>query len=174
MSKQVEFNGIIFRKVGPYYRPNGTECQKGTESLHRETWKFYNGDIPEKHHIHHKDGDTDNNDISNLECLLGSTHLSEHASQPNAWCNTEKGKEHFTHIRSLAVNWHKSEEGRAWHKEHARKVATKVFAVKDVTKVCLICSKTYHVHAAVASRSKFCHPNCRQQAIRNRKKTSNP
>ena len=47
---------------------------RGTKRLHREVWKLYNGQIPKGYHVHHKDENTWNNDISNLE-LVEITHI---------------------------------------------------------------------------------------------------
>lgn len=44
----------------------------------RNIWKYFNGPIPEKHHIHHKDGDPTNNNIDNLECISSSDHTKLH------------------------------------------------------------------------------------------------
>ena len=43
---------------------------KGKRKLmHIFVWEKYNGRLPKKHGIHHKDLDRSNNKISNLECL---------------------------------------------------------------------------------------------------------
>jgi len=43
--------------------------------LHRVIWEDHNGKIPWDCIIHHKDGDSSNNDISNLECVKARDHL---------------------------------------------------------------------------------------------------
>lgn len=42
--------------------------------LHRRIWEQKNGPIPEGFHIHHIDGNKENNDISNLECISKGEH----------------------------------------------------------------------------------------------------
>lgn len=43
-------------------------------------WEETNGIIPPGYHIHHKDGDYTNNDISNLECLPPGEHYLRHTN----------------------------------------------------------------------------------------------
>lgn len=43
--------------------------------LHRAVWEFFNGLIPEGFIIHHIDGNPDNNDILNLECIPEHLHI---------------------------------------------------------------------------------------------------
>lgn len=58
--------------------------QRGYRMEHRIVWEGVNGPIPEGYDIHHIDGDTYNNDIDNLECMLHAEHarLTAH-EQPN-------------------------------------------------------------------------------------------
>ena len=49
--------------------------------LHRDVWKHHNGPIPAGMHIHHIDGDTANNDISNLACITSKQHWDEHRAE---------------------------------------------------------------------------------------------
>jgi len=44
------------------------------EYEHRYVWELANGQIPKGCHIHHIDGNKANNNISNLECILGTEH----------------------------------------------------------------------------------------------------
>ena len=118
------FNGIKFRRYPEsesrtdrlYYKPAGNHIRRGINNLHREIWKDHYGDIPEGGHIHHKDGDTLNNDIENLECVPEHEHLSGHSKEHSP------GPDHMERIRPLATEWHRSNEGRAWHREHGGRV----------------------------------------------------
>jgi hypothetical protein len=49
--------------------------------LHRYIWSKVNGDIPEGHDIHHRDGNTGNNSIENLECISRSNHSRIHVRE---------------------------------------------------------------------------------------------
>jgi len=83
--------------------------------LHRQIWIDSFGVIPKGFHIHHKDGNTLNNLISNLECISASAHGKEHGSTPQR-------REHMKIIQKkgtlTAKGWHKSEIGREWHIKH--------------------------------------------------------
>ena len=75
--------------------------------LHREVWIAANGPIPEKHHIHHKDGDRTNNELSNLELLSAAVHCKL----------TAKGKhtaEHRAKMLEGAARWRGTPEGKEY------------------------------------------------------------
>src|SRR5206468_11136264 len=84
------------------------------EYLHRRVWEDHYGSIPEGHHIHHIDGDTGNNRIENLACISGFDHLSHHGRAQGS------RHEHMARIRPFASEWHRSEEGYAWHSKNAK------------------------------------------------------
>ena len=44
----------------------------------RWVWEQANGDIPAGHHIHHRDGNRLNNELSNLECIERFAHWNNH------------------------------------------------------------------------------------------------
>jgi hypothetical protein len=48
---------------------------------HRLVWELENGPIPIGHVIHHKDGDTRNNDLQNLECIPRAAHCKHHQDE---------------------------------------------------------------------------------------------
>ena len=56
----------------------------------RRTWAKHNGPIPPGMHIHHKDRNRFNNDISNLEMLTAYDHWKEHHDR---WIETGEVKE---------------------------------------------------------------------------------
>lgn len=90
MSKSLKiiFNGLTFRRYPEsiyrsprsYYYVTPTHKRPGITTLHREVWKSCIGEIPHGYHIHHKDGNFDNNDISNLECISLKEHKKIHES----------------------------------------------------------------------------------------------
>ena len=71
----VVFNGnrYTLRNNGYYARTNGQRSQ-----LHRDTWEYYNGEIPRDYDIHHINGDRRDNRIENLECILKAEHTRQH------------------------------------------------------------------------------------------------
>jgi hypothetical protein len=48
---------------------------------YRKIWEQHYGPIPKGNHIHHIDGNRDNNDISNLMCVTPREHYDIHFSQ---------------------------------------------------------------------------------------------
>jgi HNH endonuclease len=51
-----------------------------TRALHRDVWQAAHGPIPDGCHIHHADGNWDNNDVANLECITASQHHRLHGA----------------------------------------------------------------------------------------------
>ena len=158
--KQIRFNGYTFRLSGNYYRRNvwGGE---GPSNLHRAVWAFHNGEIPAGFEVHHKDGDTFNNDISNLECTPMHEHQRQHMLE-----RIERGEMQppSEYARARAAEWHKSEDGKEWHSAHGK--AT--WANRKWHEVaCQNCGQMYCT--PYPARSKFCHPNCKQEALRKRR-----
>jgi hypothetical protein len=163
----VVFNGITFRRYPlskresdrRYYRADGRLRKQGISYLHHEIWKAYHGEIPEGFHVHHKDGNTLNNDISNLELLPGSKHLSQHTTK--RWENpTEHQLEVWKEVQDKAKEWHKSEAGREWHKQHAKEIAEHEKAKPKVKLVCAVCGKEYFVTSMRRDMSRFCSNAC--------------
>ena len=149
-----------------FYRreDNGYYYSKTYGFMHRYVWKTYNGEIPEGFHIHHKDGDRSNNDISNLELLSASEHSKLHAKD-NAWVKSEACKKLLSEIREKTKAWHKSEEGRQWHRMHAKKFN---FGCKEYGKrICEWCGKEF---VARNANQKFCCSNHKSYSCMRRKK----
>ena len=150
-----EFNGIIFYQTEPndYFR----HSVKGTTILmHRYVWEYYNCPIPKGYHIHHKDGNKANNDISNLELLKGTEHYTLHGKlltdEEREWRRQNVVK----NAVPKATEWHKSEEGRAWHKEQ-------VDSRKDNRKYrSLICCYCGNAFTTFSNKDrKFCSNRCK-------------
>lgn len=124
----VEFNGIIFRRYPDsknaahrrYYKPGGRWIKQGVQALHQEVWKAAHGPIPDGAHIHHRNGDLSDNSLANLVCLAPGEHAVEHAPARSAYGKSAKQLAHLDRIRPLAAAWHRSPEGREWHRQHAR------------------------------------------------------
>lgn len=150
------FNGVKYvkdEKRGYYHAHVGGT----TKLLHRAVWEYYNGAIPNGYHIHHIDGNKDNNNINNLDMILASEHLSMHAKD-NFEQNSEFFISHLEKIRPLASEWHGSEEGKAWHSDHAKNIAKNM---EKVEKECEYCGSAYLVKKAFAYKSRFCSNKCK-------------
>ncbi len=89
--------------------------------LHVYKWQCEKGEIPAKHHIHHKDGNSTNNEIDNLECLSAKKHLQHHYENKTEEQKKRLKENLITKAIPASKEWHRSSEGRAWHREHAAK-----------------------------------------------------
>lgn len=123
--------------------------------LHRHKWEDAHGPIPDGYEIHHRDENTLNNEIDNLELVQTTWHRSYHLSKRS---KTEEHKAHLESIRDLATEWHKSDEGREWHSGMAKRAWQKR---EPVQKTCLCCSGTFDTY--FPSRANFCGQNCRNR-----------
>lgn len=121
--------------------------------LHRYKWERLVGPIPDGYEIHHKDGNTHNNALENLECVKGSEHRSAHAiinwSDPGF---RKKMQPHVESLTELAKPWHKSDEGREWHRLHASKEK------RSRTLTCMHCGREYE--GRVKRSENFCGQTC--------------
>ena len=91
---------------------------KTKTSAQRYVWQKHNGSIEKGLHVHHKDEDKSNNDIENLELLSPKEHSKKHFTE-------ERKQKAIKVLLEKAIpkskEWHSSEIGRKWHKEHAKK-----------------------------------------------------
>ncbi len=144
-----EFNGERFYLCGPYYQHDGRR-------LHRLVWESVNGEIPKGYHVHHIDGNKANNDISNLELVEAPAHISRHMHTED---RQAYGRRHVKEMQELAKEWHRSPEGREWHREHAIKAAA---MLEPVEYTCMYCGKTFLSKKRYAEgSSRFCSNKCR-------------
>lgn len=93
--RNLEYNGKKFYIKKGYWR----ESKPDGVYLHRWIWEQENGKIPEGHIVHHKDENTLNNNIDNLELMTRTEHISYHASHrpeetKNKFKESVKGKKH--------------------------------------------------------------------------------
>ena len=138
-----------------YYQYEGRYFTSHIRKMHRDVWSFYNGEIPKGHHIHHIDGDVTNNDISNLELMEASAHLRMEGIKRHKE-NPEWSKQFHAKGIEMAKEWHKSTEGREWHKQHGVEAYAKR---TPVLMVCQRCHKEYET--TKMANSKFCSNNCK-------------
>lgn len=126
------------------------------ERMHRYVWKYYNGPIPKGYVIHHKDGDKSNNDISNLMLLPAGTHTRHHGSL--------YAKTHYDRMiqnleenaRPAANEWHRSAEGRTWHKQHYEKTKDAMYHRERLE--CAFCGALFE---GIKGKDRFCSNKCK-------------
>lgn len=150
---------IYYRQVNSKYRCARLyykKYRKGkpTITLHRKIWEDNFGKIPLGYIIHHKDGNTFNNRKINLQCMSVSEHAKIHS-------NTLERKQQLRETQKLkkrliaARAWHKTEEGKAWHKKYAKNL---LFGEEKV-RICLQCSNEYKT--CLTRETRFCCIKCR-------------
>lgn len=155
----VMFGGIEFRRMGGscnYYLSysRNYKDRKGAKGLHVVIWEHHSGsNVPDGYEIHHVDGDTFNCEFSNLECISKSIHRS----LPKK-LDMDKVRENLARIRPKASEWHRSEEGRAWHREHAKTIAAKIFYERECS--CIECGKKF----TAKKKAKYCGSLCGNRA----------
>jgi hypothetical protein len=165
-SESIRFNGVIFRRYPnssnwadrQYYTPGIADRQRGIGRLHEEIWKRAHGPIPDGCEIHHADYNPDNNDLRNLVCLTVAEHKEAHRERGRERTRTPEFQAHLNRIRPLAAGWHRSEEGRAWHREHATK--HQFGRGKQRAEVCEQCGASYETTKASAG-DRFCSNKCK-------------
>lgn len=121
--------------------------------LHREIWRRARGPIPEGHHVHHRNGDPFDNRLSNLECISGAQHLSEHATE-RARRDPEGLRRSLELARPKAAEWHASPEGREWHRKNGVEVMRKRPLVECR---CDVCGKAFR---SKWPKARVCGNNC--------------
>ena len=102
-----EYNGVKFylsSTSGYWERARGTP-----RKMHVYVWECNKGKIPLGYCLHHIDYNKDNNNIENLQLLT----FDEHALLHNK----------LIVAREVAKEWHSSEEGLEWHKQHGKDIA---------------------------------------------------
>lgn len=156
----IEFEGNKYRLSGRYYRRNRWD-QPGPSNLHRAIWESANGAIPDGHDVHHIDGDSFNNTLANLALIESRAHVRQHTLKRIAAGELLPPGEK---ARAEAAKWHGSEEGLAWHRVNGKQAWSNR---EWFAKTCVVCGAGFKT--PFANRAKYCHPNCKQQALRERR-----
>lgn len=144
-----EFDGERFYLCGNYFQHQG-------KRLHVAVWKYHNGDIPKGYHVHHIDENRSNNQIENLKLMESGMHSSLHQHSEDRRAYQQK---HIKDMRELASEWHKSEEGRAWHRKASK---AQWENAEPITYICTECGKEFQSrHHYGTDVNKFCSNNCR-------------
>ena len=101
----------------------GRRCL-GVGKLHRIVWELFNGPIPEKHVIHHKDHNKLNDRLDNLEMLTISDHMKHHRKDLKGFkgqkMSEEQKLQHSQWMKENKINVGKkhSEETKRKMSEH--------------------------------------------------------
>lgn len=164
--ENVEFLGVKYRLMGArrYYLSQSTKPRerKGAKGLHVAILEAYTGQtVPPGHEVHHKDGNTFNNDPGNLEFV----QRGKHQSMPKR-IDREKNRRdlRMAYDTMGGREWHSSPEGIAWHREHARKNGFGTWPKTE--RSCHKCGQSFMARNAHA---RFCGSLCYERSrIRDR------
>ena len=153
----IEYDGKVWYRYPNAKRSSDRNYyQKCGKFLHHYVWEKYNGVRKKGYQIHHKDGNFANNSIENLEEITIKEHqcirhkMSEERRQKQReWCDK---------IRPYTKEWHKSEEGTLWHKQHAQQ--HNFGHIKYGERKCQVCGKIFE---AKTNHQKFCSNVCKSK-----------
>lgn len=162
LQETVEYDGLTWHRYPNALRRSDREyfC-RGNRTLHRYVWEKYNGKVPKGYAVHHKDGNCQNNDISNLECISVSEHMKErHKPSPERVEQLRKNLDE--NARPKAIEWHKSEQAKEFHKKLG-KMSWENF--EPVLKKCEICGKEFYDNSRQQT-GKYCSGACGAKAAR--------
>lgn len=118
--------------------------------LHRVLYEEAHGPISAGMHVHHVDGDPLNNALDNLALVTAAEHAAEHWTPERA----DRSRAIIEAVRPLASEWHRSDAGRAWHREHAKAIAA-CAALHPCT--CTVCGRGFESKRRTAG---VCGNNC--------------
>lgn len=154
-SRKIIVDGMSFIRSGrKYYYNSHTRTY-----LHRYLWEKEYGKIPDGYQVHHKDHDPLNNSLDNFELIKRGEHQKHHGSEL-----TDEQREWFRNnlnekARPAAIEWHKSDSGKEWHKEHYEDMKHKLHAIEEFK--CETCGKVFSAVKSAANR--FCSNPCKSK-----------
>lgn len=123
-------------------------------ALHRYVWQKTNGDIPTGFHIHHINGEYSDNRIENLHLISHAEHLSQHYDKYSQEYKDEKYDLLINKAIPKAVEWHKSDEGKEWHKNNTEKL----IYTEEYTQICKGCGTEFKSN--LRHKPKWCSKTC--------------
>ena len=134
------------------------------KSLHRFVWEENNGVIPKGYEIHHIDFNKSNNHISNLIMLSKKEHLEIHSKSLTDEQRQFRRDNMNNVVRPKAIEWHKSDKGREWHKKHYQECLKD--SKQKMKRVCVFCGSEFIGY----SNSNYCSNKCKSAQRRKSEK----
>lgn len=141
-----------------YYLEAGV-CDGKRQRLHVAVWEYFNGPVPAGMHIHHIDMDKGNNELGNLAMLTASAHARLHGENFTDEYRERLRDNMLNKAAPKAKDWHRSEEGRAWHRVHAMSI---VETAVPADYICSACGRTFEsLRHYPENENRFCGNNCK-------------
>ena len=158
--KHAIFNGNRFTKdkrTGYYL--STAKMGNSRQRLHVAVWEYHNCPAPHGYHVHHVDGNKDNNDISNLKLITASEHLKLHGRELTEEQREQRRINVVKNAVPKASEWHKTEEASRMHREMAKKQWENK---KPQKYVCDYCGKEYEsLNNYGEEGNRFCSNACK-------------
>ncbi len=171
-SEKIEIDGIEFYRY-PKAKSRSARCYFETRAacgerlLHRYIYAKSHGPIPEGNHIHHKDTNTLNNEIGNLECLTPSAHNKEHLSDESRQQLLAANSKRMSALWKKEQEWRKNTpEGQAFAAEVVMKMhAGQRLARGKFTITCKQCGTEKEMAGTKEGTApEYCSKPCRLKA----------
>lgn len=120
----VQYNGDVATYNGRNYRRDkrtGYYLNAGTHKrLHVAVYENEVGEIPKGYVVHHLDQNKDNNTKENLVLMTNVEHVRLHGSLLTDERREQMRDNLINNAIPAAREWHGTDEGKAWHGEHAK------------------------------------------------------
>lgn len=146
---QIEYGGVIWtrypdskRRTHRVYYQRHEKWKEPPVFLHRRIYEDNYGPIPDGYHVHHKDGDTENNSPENLEALSPEEHGK--VTVQEFLSDEERKKKAFSYRKSL---------------EYRRKASVSQKNRRKIESTCELCGEKFltRCHAKI----RWC-PECKK------------
>lgn len=160
------YNGYSFRRdKNTGYFLSSKKIGKARKRLHVYIYETETGQTVKRgYHVHHKDGDKLNNDISNLEMIDKKAHEQYHVDHLTEERKKQMAETIVKYGVPAAREWHKTDAGHEWHVEHGKIVAANMPLRKYV---CDYCGNVYYTkNIYPADSNTFCSNKCKAAARR--------
>lgn len=152
--KRAIFNGLVYvRDDRTGYYLNSTYRRR----LHRDVYEYYYGKIPKGYHVHHINMDKRDNSPQNLIAVSRRIHNRLHEDLMPEEKRKARIDNMLQNVIPAAKEWHRSPEGREWHKAHYEQ--TKDALHKRKIMHCEYCGKLFE--GSDSPHSKFCSNACK-------------
>lgn len=127
--------------------------------LHVYVWESVNGKIPDGFHIHHLDGDKNNNEIENLAIMGAVEHVKLHGGMLTETAKAKMRENLLSNAVPKAKKWHGSASGKVWHSKHAQETWRNLQAREYQCSYCgaAFMSKNHYA----ANQNHFCSNKCK-------------